>query len=83
MIEGKAYFALPHFLKGYASTPFCAMQNEADSRGVSSWLQASQYFLRTYETHSAIGSAIGDLHSICPTSIVNETAFVTRRNHAA
>ena len=54
MSERRALVELPHFHKWKAELQYRASANSAGTGRVSSWSEAVQYLLRTYDTTAAI-----------------------------
>ena len=82
MTEAQAYVALPHYLLHPAHTQFRAMQNGAYSGGISSWPEAVQHLLRTYETPAAIRQATTALKDLVQKTDQSESAFAASLHQA-
>lgn len=84
MSETQAFLALPFLLTGLVKSQYEAGIKMVDPQdgGISSWPEATQYFLRYYALSKYIAGAIGDLRSIKQEVVEQKCQFATRLNKA-
>lgn len=84
MSETLAYFALASFLKGMAEKQFNSVlrSSRASESGVTSWLEAVHYLLRSYTTGNSIQGAILALRYTKQKPVETEKVYSTGLNKA-
>ena len=75
--DGQLITCLPHLLTDHASKDYRVIASPGRGRRLMRWLEALQYFLRTYGTNCPMQEAVKVLESLRQSSSEKEDAFAS------